>query len=172
MTDAPQQPDPLGLDDFLGFLEDDRLAIPHVPSTKHPRAEGGKTYYVEQPDAETGARLAGMGQILVKVQNKVEVSERDVQRLQMTDGQERDFQRDVLGATLDEMISDGVNFQGLKVATNYAFVAFAFTQEQAEKLARAGALTGKAVPSEAPSNRAERRGAGKAKGKRKGNPAA
>jgi len=167
MTDTPQQP----LDDFLGFLDDDRLEIPHVPSKKHPKSEGGKTYYVEQPDAETGSRIAALGQLLVKVQNKVEVSERDVQRLHMTDGEERDFQRDCLGDTLDEMIADGVNFQTLKVATNYAFVAFAFTEDQAQNLARRGALTGKAVPSEVPSNRAERRGASKGKGKGKGNPA-
>jgi hypothetical protein len=170
MTDTPQTA-PQGLDDFLGFLDDDRLEIPHVPSTKHPRSEGGKTYYVEQPDAETGARIAALGQIMAKMQAKVDVSENDVRKLRMRDDEERDFQDDVLGATRAEMIEDGVNHQHLKMATNYAFVAFAFTEDQARKMAEAGALTGKAVPSEAPSNREERRRAPKGKGKSKGNPA-
>jgi len=174
MTDAnePDGQPTHELDDFLGFLQDDRLEIPHVPSRKYPREQGGKTYYVEQPDAETGTRIAALGQIMAKMQAKVDVSENDVRRLRMSDGEEREFQDDVLGATRQEMIEDGVNHQALKVATNYAFVAFAFTEEQARQLAKAGALTGKAVPSEAPSNRAERRGAkGKGKGKAKGNPA-
>lgn len=166
MTDTPQ--DDLG--PYLGFLDDDRIELPPFPSIKYPREVGGHVYQVEQPNAEVGTRLAGLGQIMAKMAAKVEVDERDVRRLKMTDGQEMEFQRDTLGAVLDEMIADGVTYNHLKIAANYVFVVVAFSEAQAQTMLKTGALTGKAVPSEAPANRAERRGA-KSKGKSKGNPA-
>lgn len=168
MTDTP-------LDDFLGFLDDDAITLPPIKSERYPAAEGGRRYVVQQPNAADGQKIAALGQIIAKQaavaagKSDAHVTEREVARLSLDDGQERDFQEMCLGATLDQMREDGVNHQGIKVATNYAFVAFAFNEESAQKMAREGALTGKAVPSADQENRATRRA--KPKSKSKGNPA-
>lgn len=161
MTDTPQ-PDNLG--DFLGFLEDDALTLPPIPSDKYPASEGGRRYVVQQPNAEDGQRITALGQIIVKQaalkagKSNAEVSERDIARLSLSDDEEVDFQRMCLGSTYQQMVDDGVNHNRLKIAGQYAFVAFAFSEQQAIEAARAGRLSGKEVPSEAPTNRAQRRG--------------
>lgn len=153
------------LNDFLGFLDDDAITLPPIPSTKYPREDGGHRYRVEQPNADDGQKIAALGQIMAKQaareagRSDVEVTEREVARLRLDDDEERDFQAMTLGDTLEQMRADGVNHNGIKIASNYAFVAFAFSEAQALKMAEQGLLTGKAVPSEAPSNRAARRGA-------------
>lgn len=164
MTDTPATEPLAGFD---GFLDDDDLVLPAIASTKYPKAVGGKVYTVPQPSAKDGARFAALGQIMARMAAKQDVTERDVKRLQMDDAEEMDFLRDALGPTYDEMVEDGVNFQRIKVAGNYAFVSFAFSQSQADQMAEAGVLTGKAVPSAAPANREGRRAAAKGKSKSK-----
>lgn len=142
------------LNDFLGFLDDDRLEIPHIPNREHDRASGGQSYWVESPDAETGQRLAAFGEILFKQANGLDVSETDVKRLVMNDDEEVEFGHRVLGDVYEQMAADGVTHEHRKRAVNYAFMAFAFSEEQAREMAEKGGLSGKPVP---PANRAARR---------------
>jgi len=139
------------LDDLFSFLEDDGLTIPGVKSRAFPL---GKTYTVASPDAETGAQLAGLAQIAVKVNRKVEVTERDIARLHLSDEQEREFAEKVLGATLAEMQADGVSWVRIQRIVQYAYTHFAFSPQAAEDAARKGVFSGKAPAR----NRAERRG--------------
>lgn len=163
------------IEPYLGFLDEDDLRLPPIPSTKHPREEGGKVYTVPLPDALMGARLAGLGEIMVKQARGITITERDAKRLHLDDDEEVEFQVSVLGPVLDEMKADGVTWEAIKRATNYAFVAFAFNEDAAMAMAREGKLTGKAVPVE--TNRQERRAsksgnpATKAKAKPKAKPA-
>lgn len=155
------------IEPFLGFLDEDDLSLPPIPSVKHPHPKpdgtpGGFVYKVPLPDAIMGARLAGLGEIMVKQAKGIPITERDAQRLQLDDDEEMAFQTSILGPVKDQMIADGVKFEGIKRATNYAFVAFAFNEDAAKEMAQQGTLTGKAVPVE--TNRQERRA------KKSGNP--
>lgn len=156
MTDSPISP-------YLGFLDEDDLELPPIPSVKHPRESGGKVYRVPLPDALVGARLAALGEIMVKQTKGIEITERDAKRLQLDDDEELVFQGSILGPVKDEMVADGVKYEAIKRATNYAFVAFAFSEDAARQMAEDGRLTGKAVPVE--TNRQERRAS------KSGNPA-
>lgn len=156
MTDSQISP-------FLGFLDDDELALPPIPSAKHPKADGGHVYLVPQPDAVVGSRLAALAQLMVKQAKGHELVERDIKRLNLDDREEVEFGHEVLGAVYDQLVEDGASFQSIKRAVNYAFVAFAFNEEAAQQMAVGGQLTGKAVPVE--TNRQERRAS------KSGNPA-
>jgi len=137
---------------LLDFLEDDSFKTPAIGSKKHPE---GKVYTIESPDAETGIRLSALGEIGVKLEKGVEVSARDIARLNISDEDEREFSQQILGDTLQEMIDDGVSWVRIKRLTTYSYVRFAFSEEVANDAAKRGVFSGK-VPAR---NRAERRAA-------------
>lgn len=152
------------LSQFLDFMEDDDgFTTPPMPSPEHPE---GRQYRVASPDAKTGLRLNALADLMVKREMKVEVSERDVARLRMDDGQEDEFVRQVLGAkrhdggnALDEMIEDGCKWEHIRRMAQFGFTYFGVSKEAAEEAARNGLLSGKlAAP-----NRAARRKGGKKK---------
>lgn len=139
-----------GMDDLYNFLDDDTLEIPGVKSRAHPE---GKTYRIPSPDAETGMRLSALAEIAVKVNKSVAVNDRDVKRLQLDDTEEREFAQQVLGATYEELIADGVSWVRLQRITQFAYVHFAFSPEAAREAAERGVFAGKAPAR----NRAQRR---------------
>ena len=49
--------------DLTGYLEDDALEVPGIPSKVHPE---GRTYKFASPDAKTGLFLASLANLAVK----------------------------------------------------------------------------------------------------------
>jgi hypothetical protein len=152
---------------LMEFLEDDGFDTPPLPSPNHPDkdAEGKVVYHVPSPDGETGLKLQALADLAAKQaaarkqrENGEEVTalitEQDVKRLQMDDGEERDFLAMVLGTAYREMLEGGVSFQRIKRLGQYAFAVFTVGEQAANEAAMAGAFSGKA---QAPANRQERR---------------
>lgn len=159
---------------FIDFLEDDSLTLTGIPSDKFPN---GKDYVVQSPDAETGMRLAAMGDVILRASFGHDIDQRTKDKFKLDDDEERELMDEVLGETGEEMIADGVKWVHLRGIIKYTFAHFALGAEQAEKMKENGILSGKAPE---PSNRAERRqkpktraarpassGSSKAKGKGK-----
>lgn len=159
------------LSQVLDFMEDeDGFMSPPMPSVKHPQ---GRQYRVASPDAKTGLRLNALADIMVKKEMGVAVAESDVARLRLNDDAEREFVRQVLGATylgedgeptnaLDEMVADEVKSEHLKRIAQYAYIYFGVSKEAAEEARKNGLLSGKLVAPLA-ANRAARRKGGKKK---------
>ena len=114
--------------DLGAYLEDDALEVPGVPSTAHPE---GRTYKFASPDAKTGLLLASLADLGVKAHAGKDIGDA-ASRLELDDDQERDLMRDVLGATLDEMLADGVSWVRIQKLNQYLFVHFAMGAEIAE----------------------------------------
>lgn len=139
------------LDNFLDYLEEGSLFIPGIPSTKYP---DGKTYTIPSPDAHTGARLAALGDMVVRAGIGAEQSPRLAEKLKLDDDGERELMDDVMGDTKAEMIEDGVNWVHLRGVMKYAFIYFALGKESADNALKNGVLAGKV---QEPANRQERR---------------
>jgi hypothetical protein len=137
--------------DLAGYLDDDSIEVPGITSTKH---HAGKTYRFASPDAKTGLRLAALADLGVKAHQGVDVGVA-ASRLELDDDQELDLMRDVLGSTLDEMVSDGVSWVRIQRLNQYLFIHFAMGEQVAKKGLDA---QGEAVPP----NRAAKRAASKA----------
>jgi hypothetical protein len=132
----------MAIKDLGAFLDDDGLDIPI----------GGKTYRVSSPDGETGLRLAALANLSVSVADETQVSERDRDRLRLSDQEEHDFLRDVLGSTLDELLADGVSWVRIQRLGRYCFLYFTLGEDVADDAANS--------VGEAPApNRAQRRAA-------------
>lgn len=132
--------------DLGAYLEDDALEIPGIPSTKHP---AGRTYRFASPDAKTGLLLTALADLAVRANQGKDI-ERAAEKLELDDDQERDLMRDVLGATLDEMLADGVSWVRIQKLNQYLFIHFAMGAEiAADGLKAPGGAT--------PPNRAARR---------------
>ena len=136
--------------DLTGYLEDDSLEIPGIPSTAHPE---GKTYRFASPDAKTGLLLASLANLATQARLGVDIGEKAAS-LALDDDQERDLMRDVMGSTLDELTTDGVSWVRIQKLNKYLFIHFAMGEEAAVGLR----LSGEAP---APANRAARRAATK-----------
>lgn len=139
------------LENFLDYLEDGALSIPGIPSTKYPE---GKTYIIQSPDAHTGARLAALGDMVVRAGIGAEQDPRAAEKLKLDDDREVELMDDVMGDTKAEMIEDGVNWVHLRGVMKYAFIYFALGKESADSALKNGVLAGKA---QEPVNRQERR---------------
>lgn len=148
-------PEPDELAELFSFLDDDAIHLPPVKTRKYPE---GKSYTVESPDAETGLRLQALAEVVRRQNSGQPVSPTDVRRLNMDDAEERDFQHQVLGATMDEMLEDGISMVLLQRITNYAFLFFAMGEDVANNAAREGLLKGGKVRIPA-ANRSARRAA-------------
>jgi hypothetical protein len=135
----------MAVKDLSSYLDDDALEIPI----------DGKTYRVESPDAKTGLFLASLANIGVNAASGGQVTEADLEKLDLDDVAERDFMKMVLGDTLDELIFDGVKWTKIQRLSRYCFIAFAIGEEAADEALKNGTLSGEAP---AP-NRAARRGA-------------
>jgi len=133
--------------DLTGYLDDDSVEVPGIPSTTHP---DGKTYRFASPDAKTGLLLAALAELGVKAQNGKDIGEQAA-ALELDDDQERDLMRDVMGSTLDELTADGVSWVRIQRLNKLLFINFAMGEEMA---ARVAAASGEAS---APANRAARR---------------
>lgn len=143
--------------DLAGYLDDDSVEIPSIPSTKYPE---GKTYKFASPDAKTGMFLANLADIGIKAKNGADLGN-DAAKLQLDDDEERDLMQKVMGATLGEMIEDGVSWIRIQKLNNYLFIYFAMGAEVAELMAtRLG-------EAQAPKNRSERRAKPKTQAKPK-----
>lgn len=135
----------MAVKDLSSYLDDDALEI----------TVDGKTYRVESPDAKTGLFLASLANIGVNAASGGQVSDADLERLDLDDVEERDFMKMVLGDTLDELIYDGVKWTKIQRLARYCFIAFAIGEEAADDALKNGTLSGEAA---AP-NRAARRAA-------------
>jgi hypothetical protein len=156
---------PRGLADMFGFEDDGGFDTPPIPGSRREVIDGRtvtiatdpKSYHVASPDAITGAKLSAYSTILVKTAAKMDVAEADIRRLNMNDGEEREFYEQVLGAAYHEMLDDGVSWQHFQALGQYGFVFFAASREKADEMAAKGAFSGKEM---APTNRAGRRATG------------
>ena len=72
----------------------------------------GKDYRINAVDAATGLRLQKMMATGIKVQAGRDLTEKDLELV--SDEEEEDFFRTVLGPTYDELIADKIPYQGLK----------------------------------------------------------
>jgi hypothetical protein len=138
------------LGELFDFLEDDGLTTPPVKGKKYPE---GKVYVIPSPDAETGARLTALGELGVKLEKGLEVTENDMKRLRLNDAEEREFAEQVLGSALPELFEDGVSWVIIQRLTKFAFVHFSISPEAAREAAQRGVFSGKALAR----NRAQRR---------------
>ena len=145
--------------DYLGdFLGDDSVEV-DLPSEKYPT---GKTYRFASPNAKTGLVLARLANLAVRARLGADIGA-DAAKLELDDDQERDFMRDVMGATslvpdppitvsgLDEMLADGVSWVRIQGLNQYLFMRFAISKAEADEWAK---RSGEAP---APANRAARR---------------
>lgn len=142
-------------DDFgqmLDFMTDeDGFLSPPMPSTKHPE---GKQYRIPSPDAKTGLRLNALADIMARREAGADVSERDIARLRMEKGDEREFVQQILGPALAEMTEDGCRWTHIKRMASFAFIKFGISDDAAELALKNGLLQGKAPT---PPNRAAKR---------------
>lgn len=133
------------------FLDDGALHIPRpIPSKKHPE---GKLYTIQSPNAEVGMRLKALAEIQLKQAKGINVSDDDVARLKMSDGEARDWAEQVMGDTYREMVADDVPWVIIERLLSYAYLHFGISPQAAQRAAESGYLTGKA----ARPNRAQRR---------------
>ena len=133
--------------DLAGYLDDDSVEIPGIPSTAHP---DGKTYKFASPDAKTGLFLASLANLAVKARLGADIGAQAA-ALELDDDQERDLIRDVMGSTLDELTADGVSWVRIQKLNRYLFIHFAMGAEIAvQELTRSG-------EARVPANRAARR---------------
>lgn len=135
------------------FLDNGALKYPGIKSKKHPR---GKTYVVQPADSDTGLRLASLGEMAM--QPELTAAQRD--RLNLDDGQEFDLYTDVLGDTLTEMRTDGVDWPRVQQIAQDAFAYWYLNPEVADAIL---ASQGKALTL---ANRADKRAATKAAAKK------
>jgi hypothetical protein len=132
--------------DLAGYLDDDSVEIPGIPSTAHP---DGKTYKFASPDAKTGLFLASLANLAVKARLGADIGAQAA-ALELDDDQERDLIRDVMGSTLDELTADGVSWVRIQKLNRYLFIHFAMGEDAARGLAVSG-------EARVPANRATRR---------------
>jgi hypothetical protein len=132
--------------DLAGYLDDDSVEIPGIPSTAHP---DGKTYKFDSPDAKTGLFLTSLANLAVKARLGGDIGAQAA-ALELDDDQERDLMRDVMGATLDELTKDGVSWVRIQKLNRYLFIHFAMGEDAAAGLAASG-------EARVPANRATRR---------------
>ena len=132
--------------DLTGYLEDDSVEIPGITSTAYP---DGKTYTFVSPDARTGLHLASLADLAVRARMGVDVGAQAA-ALDLDDDQERELMRKVMGATLDELVDDGVSWVRIQRLNRYLFIHFAMGEDAARGLR----LSGEAP---VPANRAARR---------------
>jgi hypothetical protein len=149
--------------DLSAFLDDDGLEVP----------VDGKVYRIPSPDAETGLYLTGLANLGEKVAtgggggpappppppHTAGGGPADLARLQLSDEDEPDFIRLVLGTALDELLADNVAWVKIQRLSRYAFFHFAIGPEAAERMLESGMLTGEAP---APSRAARRAAASRA----------
>jgi hypothetical protein len=141
-------------DGLMDFMEDDEAGFttPPIPSREHP---GGHQYKVPAPDAKTGLKLNALADIMLKQSKGIPVPEADIQRLHVSDEEERHFLEQVLGVeALNEMSEDGVQWPHIQRLGQYAFTYFAVSQDAAAQMVKDGLFKGKAMPA---ANRATRR---------------
>ena len=113
--------------DLTDYLDDDAVEIPGIPSRAHPE---GKAYRFASPDAKTGLYLAHLADLAVRARLGVNIGEQ-VSSLEFDDDEERDNMRKVMGATLDELIADGVSWTRIQRLHRYLFIYFAIGEEAA-----------------------------------------
>jgi hypothetical protein len=80
----------------------------------------GKEYRIAAVDAETGLRLQRMMTAGMKTSAGQELSEKDIELV--SDEDEEDFYKTVLGPTYDELIADKVPYAGLKAIASLAMI--------------------------------------------------
>lgn len=144
--------------DLQAYLEDDKLVLQGVCSTKHPN---GKSYINPSPSARTVLLLKQIMQSMDPV-NRREVSAADIAAFAALttdeDGQPVDIAEKVMGATRREMVDDGVSGDRLERIESVVLTYYAFGSEVARAVV--------AGPGESPArpNRTARRAASRQAG--------
>ncbi|TQJ60479.1 hypothetical protein FBY30_2747 [Arthrobacter sp. SLBN-83] len=77
---------------------------------------GGKEYRIKAVSAKTGLRIQHMMTLGFKAQAGESFTEKDIELV--SDDEETDFFRSVLGDTYDELLADGVSYAGLRQLTS------------------------------------------------------
>lgn len=109
----------------------------------------GKTYRVSAVDYTTGLHFQKLLALGVKAHAGQEISPDDIELV--SDEDEPDFLRRALGDTFDELINDGISYNGLKFVSSIVFIWTTQSFDAALELWRS---RGKAP---APQNREQRR---------------
>lgn len=91
--------------DVSAFLGDGAIELDGIPSPSYPR---GKTYRFPSPTAERGLWMRNLFEFGVKVNLGITPGAGEAAGLNLNDDQELDLYREVMGDTLDEMLTDGV----------------------------------------------------------------
>lgn len=166
MSDDQQTPPAPGPKaDVWDFLDDGGFNTPPIKSAAHPE---GRVYVVPSPSARVGVQLTAMVEIATKRQAKAKVSDADIARLHISDEDEPEFARKVLGSAFDEMLADGVAWPIVQRLTQYGFVYWTSGKDRADEAALAGVFSGGAA---ARPNRAQRRAATSGQSDRQGSTA-
>lgn len=116
----------------------------------------GEMYVIEDVTAEVGLSV----QRLLELGQAVQAGQ-DVDEAELTDAQERDLYRKVLGPTLDELSEAGKSWQDIKAVAMTAIAWIAFGRERAEECWNNGGELPQGE-AEGSGNRASRRAAAKA----------
>lgn len=92
----------------------------------------GKVYHVAPVDALTGLKLQRLLLLARLAASGVELSQEDQAELELDDNSQAELYKQLLGATYDEMIADGVSYPHLERAGNTAVAFFVGGIEAAE----------------------------------------
>lgn len=97
---------------------------------------GGKEYRFASVSAQTGLKIQHMMTLGFKAQAGQNITEKDIELI--SDDEEIDFFRAVLGDTYDELLEDGISFQGLRQLTSLVTIWTTQSFEAAQQYFLAG----------------------------------
>jgi len=118
--------------DIVQYL-DPVLTYPGIKSEAHP---DGHTYTVQWPGRKTGLRLTALAALGRRAAAGEELTEDELAKLQVGDDQEPDFERTVLGSTLDELTADDVSDFVVHRIARDAFYCFTSSEQLADLVLR------------------------------------
>lgn len=94
----------------------------------------GKSYRVAAPDGVVGLRCQAIVEIALKAKAGEDVTAEEVASLKLDDGQEREFNRMLLGDVLDEMLTDDLPITYINRAAKTVFVWTVQDEDEAAKV--------------------------------------
>jgi len=91
----------------------------------------GKTYRVASPSIDVGLQAQATVAIAAKVRAGEQVTPEDVASLKLSDDQEAEFTRSMLGDTFDQMHADSIPWEYVRHAARTVFMWLVSDREQA-----------------------------------------
>jgi len=108
---------------------------------------GGKTYIVNPPPADTGARLLNRLTIGMVVDAGIDIDD-ETRAQAVVDDDEHDFAADCLGPALDQMTADGLSKPQIDFCVTVAFLAWTVGRDYAEQWWETGGKVGRPAGAE------------------------